>query len=432
MVKYPIIPAEDVLFRELFIDATYVVDNGGTITGTPIFNQGGTFDGTNESIDYGNILNFERTQPCSFEAMIKQSGTGGIQSIISKQLTTPTYAGWHFFMNNGKISLSFANNVGTGDYLSGYYNTLLTVDTVYHVLATYDGSSAIGGMNFYINGAPVATQEGANGLTASIITAETVKISERGAGDGDFEGEIKFVNVFDRELTAAEAFDRFTQFTFKEPTPENAEIWLPLRTHYHDGSNEVTPNLGNLSSDQVRWGDGTVGVTNPTLLENNGISMDGGDYIELVTAIDFAAGFSFFCLFNVTALPTDKTLLAGTFDANSMVDIQVDSTGFIQSAFYNGTDLFGASSTVFGPGWHSIGFVKTAASTSPILYLDGILQTGTTVAAINGAVGLYLGQRTDGSDNFVGSMKFPIITTTELTHTQAKWLHDKAFRELNL
>lgn len=433
-LEYPKIPAEDVVMREQFINNQYVADNGGTIVGALDFLgvRGAIFDGTNDYIDYGlrSDLDF-KSGNFSIEVVAVINSLVAAQVLVTKG-AVGVDGGYSIYLEtDGEITFQIEQFDGT-TFRVVTNSTPVTAGLLSGIVCTVDRTSATG-LKVFAGGVECTYSIQDDPTPAGDVASEDYPFRIGARANGSFKANATFfdTNVYNRSLTSEEVLDRATIQTFQEVKPENTIGWLPLRTSYNDGSNQVTPNLGILDDANVHLGDGSTSTTYPTLLENNGASFDGGDYIEFVTALDYSAGFSFFCLFNVDDLAADRTLLAGTFNASSMVNIQVDTTGILQSAFYNGSALFGASSTVAGSGWHSVGFVKNAAENSPTMYLDGVLQTGTTIAAINGAVGMYLGQRTDGSDKLVGDMKFPIVTTQEFTETQVKWLHDYSFSNFN-
>jgi hypothetical protein len=439
-MKYPKIKAEGAIFREQFINPQFVADNGVTVTGSPVINNGMPLNGTSQyatladeyKYSFGNSAT---DKPFSVEAWVNM--TDATSFVIASKGVNNVDAEWLFYVaSSDKVYFQLHDESVADCRLGRAYNTALTSfeGQMIHLVATYDGSSTEAGMNIYLNGVQVDDVS----VGASQGSYVAMEKQEHDVWIGRYSttyanGVIGSVTIYDKELSGPEVLDKFTQNTFLWITPTNSEIWLPLRSHYYDSgvTKEVTPNLGNVNSDQVVWGDGSTTTTYPTLLENNGVSMDGGDFIDCGTAIDFSRGFSFFCLFNVSNFAADRTLLAGTFDDNSMVDVQVDTTGILQSSFYDGGSLYGASSTAVTGGWHSCCFVKYAALDNPAIYLDGVLQGGTTIAAINSATGMFLGKRTDGSDGFVGSMKFPIIFPCEITETQAGWLHSYMFRQIN-
>jgi len=407
MLTYPKInPPEGVVFREQFINDTFVTDNGGTLVGAPTVSNGVTLNGTNQNVTYSQTVKSVK----SVSIVLKATTTS--EDIIDFDGGTHT------------IEVSGGTITATGFaaptiYVNGVVSSTLTTDKSVITVTTATAFDA----------------------TALDIGHETTY----------FDGTIYEVDLRDRVLTASEVEDKFLQQTFKEPTPENSEIWLSLRSHYFDSgvSKEVTTNLGNINSDQVRWGDGSTTTTYPALLDNGGIYCTGGanpDFIQGPSTLSTVEGESYTFSALVRVIGTAGNDYLFSFKNAS-------SQGF--AGFLNGdtftlfADSGGAgnlvSSTGFGEGaglYHIACVVRFNGSGSSttnydyLLYKNGELVASTlnqdTFTASTGDVRFKIGVNESSSNGWAGNIFSPVFTRQALTPTQIKWLKEYSYRNLNI
>jgi len=445
-LKYAQIPAEDVVFREQFINDTYVADNGVTLTGAPTIDNGITLNGSSQLGE--TPFSFDNLDAFSIEVVFTPGTVGGT---------------WHPFIVQGLQAASgvmFAQNANKLMFLlpNASYETLVADDVLlqvgqtYHAVATFDGTNGL----IYVNGnLDTATRAFTKGSSGGDKT--TIGASVSGGIYGSwatlyYQGTIHELNVYDRVLTKEEVADRLTQQTFREPTPENSEIWLPLRTHYYDGANEVTPNLGNVSEDIIEWGDGSTSSTFPTLLENNGASFDGGDYVNVDAAnadpfnIDTTTNVSMFALINRNTLGNNAIMTKGITSLNTADGWWFVFTGDVLQLWFNdfNTTELNATAITYDtnilPGsYHTVGVViDRTGEDKACLYFDGVQVNSASLSTrpgtwSNNNIPFRIGTIDAGvTYGYDGKMKFPVFTKQALTPTQMKWLHDYSLRNLNI
>ena len=440
MLTYPKIPAEGAVFREQFINDQYVADNGGTAVGAPTISNGVTLDGTTQYLTYGGRF-LENKQNLSIE-MSFMPDFAYDEDVIRILFDSPASHRYSIikFDNAGsnvlRINLgNIALDIASATY-SGYWN----VGGMNHLMICADGTNT----SVYLNNNVIAN-ETAHSWTPKVPT--TVYIGSNNSGVQWFDGQVSGVNVYNRKYTTAEVADRFSQLTFREPTTENSELWLPLRSHYYDSgvSKEVTTNLGNINSDQIWWGDGTTATTFPTQLTPNGIYCASGanpDYVRTPKTFTTTAGESY--SFSFLAQPT------GTLAGNDyLFSVKQSSSEGLSLAILaangkmtffcdGGTGLVDDDSMGEGAGLYHVAVVLeyNGANYDSYLYKDGELvdsslgHAGFTPAAGNAMIAV--GADYDGGQGFQGNIHFPIFMRTALTLTQIKWLHQRMFNELNI
>ena len=166
------------------------------------------FDGVDDSVNMGNVLNFERTDSFSFVAWVKRNQTGSADQIITKMINGGAYTGYMLaFSSTDTIIFYIRNNisnvaaVGTTGAFSG-------VDKWYHIVATYNGSSLAAGMKIYVNGNLVSAGAIENSLSASIVNTQPLQLAIRGttinATSNPLNGSLDDVRIYNRALSASE------------------------------------------------------------------------------------------------------------------------------------------------------------------------------------------------------------------------------------
>ena len=432
-MKYPQIKAEDVVFREQFINNQYVADNGATVVGSPTISNGVTLNGTSQYLTYnGKFL--ETHQNLTIEISFAPDFAYD-EDVIRILFDSPASHRYSVIKFDNAGSNVLRVNLGNTalDIASATYSTYWNVGGKNHLMVCADGTNT----SVYLNNNVIAN-ETAHSWTPKVPT--TVYIGSNNGGVQWFDGQIRAVNAYNRKYTAAEVADRFAQTTFTEPTPENSEMWLPLRSYYHDGTRNVTPNLGNMND--FKWGDGG-GNNEPTLRSPNGALFNGTDSYIAGNPINAAATNS---VLTVSALITISAIGAVNMIAmnqlnwlfaiwtNGKLTLQFrDAGGGYHRLAYSTTILRASQSC------HVAAVYDGSDSANGIsLYVNGVKEVNTSTnwdAGVSGTstrstIGISVDDLT--SFPFGGAILFPIIFKAALTPTQIKWLAGRAQRELNL
>lgn len=441
MITYPKIPSESVVFREKFTNGTYVADNGGTLTGAPSIDKGIVLNGTSQYVGYD--FNFDDLDAFSIECVFVPGTVAGT---------------WHPLVANGLQANSGVMLSQNGDRIlflipNVAYESLVADDIelqageTYHVVATFDGTNGLVYVNGQLDTATRTFTKVSSGGDHTVIGASAAAAPYNCWSSTYLEGEIKGVSIYDKVLTQEEVTDRFTQQTFQEIKPENSEIWLPLRTHYFDSgvSKEVVPNLGNINSDQIWWGNGVDAATQPTQLSPNGIYCASGaspDYVRTPKTFTTTVGesYSFSCLAQPTGtLAGNDYLFSVKQSLSEGLSLAILAANGKMTFFCGGgTGLVDDDSMGQGAGLYHIAVVLeyNGVNYDTYLYKDGELvdsslgHAGFTPAAGNAMIAV--GADYDGGQGFQGNIHFPIFARMAWTPTQVKQLSDYSYRNLNL
>jgi len=431
---YPKIPAEDVIFREEFLNAQHVVDNGGSTTGAPAIADGVTLDGSTQYVTYGGSF-FGQEADVTIELFFSPDfdydedvirylcdSTASSEYSVIKQNNAGSYA---LDIELGGVALP---SIASGTY-STYWRQGLPN---YLVIASTSGATDV-----YLNNNLVLT---ADATAWSPATPTNFYIGSDNAGANTFDGVVRSVGVHKRKFTAAEVNDRFLFLqTFREIRVDQLEFYLYLKTHYNDGANELTPNVGVIGDDVIRWGDGSTSTTYPTLLPDNGATFDGGDYVFINEALALlqTEPFCLGCMFNVTSSATIFIM-----DCREAGD-EGFGIAFVTGKVRAFTDAGGAGNwsqtdNTYNDGeWHTCiaNYIPNGANTDIEIYVDGYLRKTATIngfTTTTGAKPVLGAAYTMASGFYVGDMKYPFFWRININATQALDLHNNFKRQINL
>jgi len=436
MVKYPKIKAEEVSFRENFINSTYVSDNGLTLIDGPVVNNGLTVNGTSQ---YASTpFNFDDLDAFSIEAVFSVTANDvSWQPIICNEFNAAV--GLMLSVNLDRVSF----NIPSGAYEGLIADDIpIQANTIYHVVATFDGTNSLIYVNGQLDTATGAFTKSSSGGKLSSIGAAVTGGDYDAWSSVELGGTIYYVNVYDKVLSAEEVADRSLQDTFSEIDAKQMELSLPLRSHYDDGGTEVTANNGTMDSDQVLWGNGSTATTYPTLLDNNGASFDGGDYIKVNTPVpltDITNQISCGALIRMEIVDNYQSICEN--ERNWY--LFTNNVGRLTFAFNDAGGAYhkyivGTTNLQKGVWYYVVASYDGSDASSGIsIYINGVKEVASNA---NWDAGL-----TDNSTRlafgiggnlstypFEGAMKFPFVSTKEITETQAKWLSERAFKEFNI
>lgn len=434
MLKTPQRQSEKVLFRDTFINETYVKDNGGVITGSPTIKNGVTTNGSTQLISYGDVGNlgdndFTINLKVSFPSLVQTYIISKWQDNNNRWYVRRETAGQVFLycLVGGAIQISAVSGV-----------SLTTANKVYDISIVADKSDTI---KFYVDGVQ-STGSVSTFLNTNINNTGNLEVGRASTSYGAFT--LNDLTIHDTALSTDEVLDYYQRDTFTEIDASKMEIALPLRTHYFDAgvSKEVTSNLGQINSDQIRWGDGSTVLTYPTLLENNGVSMDGGDSVRVPRTLSIAAGesYSFGALIQpIGNVANDYLFTLKDTDSNGLACYLNATTDALIFFGDNGGSSKLVSVAGMGPskGLYHVACIYSfnGATYDYYVYVNGELagsslgKTGFTPST--GDVGFTLGCNELYTNGWAGTIRFPMLERVAWTPTQIKELSNQMFSNLN-
>jgi hypothetical protein len=164
------------------------------------------FDGSNDYVDFGNILNFERTQPFTISAWVRVRSFASAGSIANK-MQSANLRGYLFFYNTDSTLGFIMRSASAGNRISvSTTGAALTLDVWGHVVVAYNGTSQASGVRFFSNGALMATSTAENTLSATIANSQSLLIGGRAVFNDLFvDAQMDDIRIFRTALIAADA-----------------------------------------------------------------------------------------------------------------------------------------------------------------------------------------------------------------------------------
>lgn len=179
------------------------------------------FDGADESINLGDIANFEKTDAFSLEAWFSTTqNTQG--AIISREIPLgAALTGYDLYINAGKITVLLISDVSINDYIGKLTVATFKDGNWHHLVVTYDGSNNVSGITIYIDGSPVATTS----VGSVTITGSTLNTADCSIGSTDnvnrfFDGKIDEAVIYDSKMSASSVTSRYNTGNGTESMPE--------------------------------------------------------------------------------------------------------------------------------------------------------------------------------------------------------------------
>lgn len=159
-------------------------------------------------VNFLQLISYERTSAFTLECWIKTSSSASM-SLISKQTNVTPFTGFALTTLSGKVRIVIRDI--TSNILAKEHNITINDNVFHHVVATYDGSSTIGGLSIYVDNTQNDTTIGSGPLTTSITNAANLQISGRDGNNNCIDSDtiLDEVVVYARELTAAEVAFRW-------------------------------------------------------------------------------------------------------------------------------------------------------------------------------------------------------------------------------
>jgi len=427
MLTYPKRQSEGVLLREGFVNEEWFSKNSWTKYNAPTVNNGMALDGINQYIstplpvvprgDFTVRISFTPDTITGIQGLWGQYTLGGSGRLAMYSISDTLW------MRVGGTTA----NLG-GGYLAGIKQQLTITRSGAAVSVYKDGSTT-----------PIMT------LSDAVSIEQSVNFLVGVVGSSYFDGVVHSVEVLNRATTADEHLDWYQRDTFTEIDASKMEIALPLRSHYFDAgvSKEVTSNLGQINSDQIQWGDGSTSTTYPTLLENNGVSMDGGDSARVPRTLSIAAGesYSFGALVQpIGSVANDYLFTLKDTDSNGLACYLNATTDTLIFFGDNGGSSRLVSVAGMGPskGLYHVACIYSfnGATYDYYVYVNGELsgsslgRTGFTPST--GDVGFTLGCNELYTNGWAGTIRFPMLERVAWTPTQIKELSNQMFSNLNV
>jgi len=196
---------------------TVIDSSGNGRDGTPINNPVSvvgklntclSFNGINQTINYGNIAGFERTDKFSFEAWFKTTDNGDYRPFFGKNDGN----GYIFYLHTGEVRF-YAKGVSDG-YIMVHTSNTFNDNNWHQAIMTYNGNSSPSGIHIYVDGVNRSLSTLHDNLASSILNSGSLitgNFSTR-----YYNGLFDDLIIYDKELSQEEVTYRYNSGTGRE------------------------------------------------------------------------------------------------------------------------------------------------------------------------------------------------------------------------
>ena len=365
------------------------------------------FDGSDDYVDLGTGFNssLELGDSFSISVWVKFGNTSTDRTIISNFNSSVTGVQLRI-LTSEKARFVIAYN---GNPWKLVDTSILAIDTWHHIVATYDGSNSLSGMNIYVNGSLDNDSTSEGGALTTITSADSLKIGKYTGGQF-YAGNIDDVSIYNTTLSASDITD-----IYNSGKPKDESSTSNVIGYWRMGDNTISPNVPSA------LGYGT-----------HSVEFDGtNDYVTMgdVSSLDFSNSDAF----SISAW----VKLATVSSTHKMIVSKMDETadyrgynirsynGAVKVSLSNdaGTNELQFTSTAnpLTTAWHHVVFTYdgSSASSGCTVYVDGSAEagswTGTLSATISNSAPFNIGSRNNGSLPFNGKIKQVGIFNAELS-----------------
>jgi hypothetical protein len=188
-----------------YIIGSGLIGGGGAASGPPPFSntRSLSLNGVDQSVNGGNIYNFERTDSWTISAWVKLSDVTNYKPIVVKQLADSGFRGWQFVTQGSQVG--FCIDGGNANYMRVWSPASLVTNTWTHVAASYNGNGLASGVTLYINGSSVSKSiESDNVDGNSIQSTASLYVGYWPAAGSYTSGLLDQVAIFTSVLSAGQ------------------------------------------------------------------------------------------------------------------------------------------------------------------------------------------------------------------------------------
>lgn len=288
-------------------DCTSVGDTTTILTNYP-FNRVGTFDGTGDYVNCGDVLDM-RYNNITISLWVRKKDTGSYAGLVAKTYSISSYAYAIMFDSSGTLRAHMADDAGSGDvdlYTSKNYADALW----HHIVLVYDRSK---NMTIYVDSKQDGTKDISSLSAEDIEHAYTLQFGAVNAGYA-LNGEMDEVMIFNKTLSESE---------IKELYIKGRALFTEAGTYQ---SSDIF-NIGTYTTNVLLTYQQNAGTNNfysPILATNQNlnISVDETNKIDVCTTLNQPN-----TVFYLGANITDNTLTSPCITISGS-NITLDCNGF--------------------------------------------------------------------------------------------------------
>ncbi len=374
----------------------WLIPNNSNVANSRISNYSFDFDGVDNIISMGDVLDFDYNEPFTISAWINlEAFSYSFAGVVSKQEASGNFRGYflHIDETSGVYNLKFI----LGNTLSNRIRIQGTTDLLglgwTHIACTYDGSTNASGTKLYINGSLETLNAGLTQDTLgsnTTLNSASFNIGSRG-GSRFFEGNIDEVSVFNSELSSTDINSLYGGGTPSAITGSVAHYKMGEEANFTDNWLVNNSALSNYSTRSFNFD----GVDDQIDLPDIPFVRAGGQHFSISTWVNTNSSAQGAYFGTRVAPSSTNTIYFWRNPAGSVVlQINNSSTGNIEAR---------SSVTLSNNQWYHI--AATFDGSEPLatdrikIYINGILsvgyQSGTGTNLPSGSTGIF---------NFIGRL----------------------------
>jgi hypothetical protein len=157
-----------------------------------------------QTLDLGDIGDFERTNAFSYGAWVRVSKASGTAAVLARMDVGADFRGWDLLQDDKKFSVHIVNKWPDNAIKVSTKADVIKEKTFQHVFVTYDGSGKAKGVRIFIDGVDTPLNTDKNTLTDSIRTTTSLRIGQRSKGQEFERGRVQDVRLYERRLSGKE------------------------------------------------------------------------------------------------------------------------------------------------------------------------------------------------------------------------------------
>jgi hypothetical protein len=158
----------------------------------------------NQTLDLGDVGDFERTNAFSFGAWVRVSTASDGAGVLARMDEGADYRGWDLLQSGKKFAVHLVNKWPDNAIKVSTKAEVIKEKTFQHVFVTYDGSGKAKGVKIFIDGVETPLTTDKDVLKDSIRTETSFRIGQRSKGALFERGRVQDVRIYDRKLSAKE------------------------------------------------------------------------------------------------------------------------------------------------------------------------------------------------------------------------------------
>jgi len=218
------------------------------------------FDGVDDHVTMGNVLDFNKSNSFSFSCWIKRSSTNTEEAILSKINHTSTFRGYEIsFISNNTFRLLLINSGSSTQLIRRHSSTAITDTNWHHIVATYDGSASTSGINLYLDG-NLNNGTATGTISGDIDNSFPFCIGSRNQSSAFYSGLVDEVSVFNSELSSSDV-----TAIYNSGTPASLSSYSSLVSwwRFEEGSGTTANDSGSGGNDGTITNGATYSTDKP-------------------------------------------------------------------------------------------------------------------------------------------------------------------------